>query len=212
MVETWLVSGVPEDLTKAISAAASARGLTVGRLVVDALHAHLRRLEQLESPQLSHTEAYPISDILERLEVLERRMRPKSRPAAPRLTSSAEHSSSRAALVDRVAALATAGVRPEAIAAATGVSRASVYRYIAKRTAQPTPSGPNPASVSASTSEHWAPRTGTDHSSASPNSQGRATSGHPRRSPATPPSSVRRWRSSQQADLFDATPPGAAGR
>jgi hypothetical protein len=211
--EMWFVRGVPEDLTKAIATAARAHGLTVGRLVVDALQAHLRRLEQPEPMQPSHTEAHPISDVLERLEVLETWMWPRSRRAAPRLTSSAERSSPRATLVDRVAALALAGMRPEAIAAATGVSRASVYRYIAERTAQPTPDGLRPASASSSTSEHRAPRARTDRSGASQaNPEGRATRGHPSRSPAAPPGLARTGRRSQPADLFDATPLGAARR
>jgi hypothetical protein len=57
--QRWTVRGVPVDLTSAVCAAATARGVTVGQLVTEALRAPLSSVGQRAAPD--HGEAVPVA-------------------------------------------------------------------------------------------------------------------------------------------------------
>jgi uncharacterized membrane protein len=131
MAGKWFVRGIPEELARAVAAAAKAQGITVGRWVAQALETHLRRTEPPPSSlDPEAVDAHAV--ILQRLEALEARLPPLPSPRACR--SAGGRPQLPTEVLERIRALATAGIRPAEIVAATGVSRASVYRHLPSST------------------------------------------------------------------------------
>lgn len=126
MSDKWFVCGIPENLARAVSAAAKAHGVTVGHLVAQALKAHLLRMKQ---PRPAPPASGIPAAVLRRLEVLEAQLPPLPRPAVKPKTGGGPRLSTD--IVEQIGLLAAAGMRPAAITTATGASRASVYRHIA---------------------------------------------------------------------------------
>lgn len=68
MADKWFVRGVPVELTEAASAAARSRGVTIGRIVAEALRLYLVGLHEGIPP------GRPITGLQERLDSIERRI------------------------------------------------------------------------------------------------------------------------------------------
>jgi hypothetical protein len=143
MANKWFVRGVPKDLTDATTATAKAHGVTVGHLVAQALRTYL----QVEQPQPAPSKVAASDQyaaMLRRLEALEVQVR-QTKPNPKR--NAKRRGGLRPEVISRIAALAAAGEHPMAIVAATGASRASVYRHLARLDSRPAADGASPGVV-----------------------------------------------------------------
>lgn len=129
MSEKWFVRGVSDDLARMVSSVAKSRGVAVGRIVEDALRAHLQGMDCSTTLSGSPKKMDELSAISERLGKIERLLAKLCGPEAVSTSGSRLPPDT----VERIIALAESGMRAPDIVSAVKASRASVYRILAER-------------------------------------------------------------------------------
>lgn len=71
MADKWFVRGVPTELVQAVTAAAKSRGVTVGRVVTEALTGYVAALDRPRELPAAPIDDHAMADFRRRLEALE---------------------------------------------------------------------------------------------------------------------------------------------